>query len=189
MTDLPVLEFREPVQWAEWLEAHPDEQTGVWLKFAKKGTGVQTVNYAQTLDEALCFGWIDSVPQKLDEIYYLQKFTPRRPKSVWSLRNTKLVEQFIKDGRMRPAGQRAIDAAKADGRWDAAYAGQADFEMPDDFMKKLSKYPEGQAFYETLSRTNKFALYYRLQSAKKPETRAARMEKFITMLQKREKLY
>jgi len=188
--ELPILEFQEPEQWAEWLEAHPGETNGVWLKFAKKGTAVQTINYDQALEVALCYGWIDAISHKLDDVYYLQKFTPRRNKSVWSARNTKLVQQLIRDGKMQPAGQAQIDAAKADGRWDKAYAGQKAFAMPADFVAAVAQLsPEAQKFYENLSRSIKFAFYYRLQDAKKAETRERRMQQILDMLERGEKLY
>jgi len=162
---------------------------GVWLKFAKKASGISSVNYAQALDVALCYGWIDGQSRSLDDTYYLQKFTPRRPKSIWSKVNIAKVEALIAAGRMRPAGQAAIDAAKADGRWDQAYDSPSNTVAPDDLLAALDGHPKAKEFYATLNKTNTYAIIWRLQTAKKPETRANRLGKIITMLENGEKFH
>jgi uncharacterized protein YdeI (YjbR/CyaY-like superfamily) len=187
VNELPKLSFKTPEAWADWIQANP-EAAGVWMKIAKKGTGVTTINYDQALEVALCYGWIDGQLARLDDVFYLQRFTPRRSKGMWSVRNRQLVERLIKEGRMTPAGQVHIDAAKADGRWDAAYESQKNFVIPEDFLKELAKNKSAAEFYKALNRSNLFAIYYRLHSAKKPETRAARMRKIIDTLAAGKKL-
>lgn len=187
--DLPVLFFADQDAWEQWLNAHYGEQQGVWLKFAKKGKGITSTNYAEALDVALCYGWIDGQAQSVDDIYYLQKFTPRRPKSIWSKRNVNKVAELITAGKMKPAGQAAIDAAKADGRWDQAYDSPKDTTVPPDFQAALDANPAAKAFYATLNKTNTFAFLWRIQTAKKPETRAARIQKFVIMLSEGKKLH
>ena len=189
LANLPILLFDTPRQWEEWLGMHHARPQGVWLKFAKKGTGVSTISYAEALDVALCYGWIDARKRSCDETFWLQQFTPRRPKSVWSKVNTEHVARLIEGGRMTPAGQKEIDAAKADGRWDAAYQSQSDFTLPDDFQAELEQHPEARAFFETLNKVNRYAIYHRIVTANKPETRRARIEKFIAMLAAHEKLH
>lgn len=187
--DLPVLFFADQDAWEQWLNAHYGEQQGVWLKFAKKGKGITSTNYAEALDVALCYGWIDGQAQSVDDIYYLQKFTPRRPKSIWSKRNVNKVAELITAGKMKPAGQAAIDAAKADGRWDQAYDSPKDTTVPPDFQAALDANPAAKAFYATLNKTNTFAFLWRIQTAKKPETRVARIQKFVIMLSEGKKLH
>jgi uncharacterized protein YdeI (YjbR/CyaY-like superfamily) len=186
--DLPVVLCEKPDEWAKWIEENPDAN-GVWLKFAKKGTGVSTIDYHQALEVALCYGWIDTMANKLDEVYYLQKFTPRRAKSVWSVRNTKLAEDLIKAGKMKPSGQAEIDRAKADGRWDAAYETSSNSEIPQDFLDRLQKNKKAYEFYQTLTKANLFAIYYRLHTAKKPETRERRIQQIIDMLETGKKFH
>lgn len=179
--ELPIKLFETPEEWAAWL-AENTNADGVWIKFAKKGSGVTSINYDQALQGALCYGWIDGQLQKLDDKFYLQRFTPRRAKSPWSARNRKYAEQLIAEGKMQSAGQLQIDEAKADGRWDAAYASPSNVTIPEDFLAELAKNKKAAAFYETLNRANLYTIYYRLHTAKTPKTRAARMEKIITML-------
>lgn len=186
--DLPVLFCETPEEFEIWLQQNL-ETKGVWLKFAKKASGITSLNYDGALQVALCYGWIDGLVNPLNETYYLQKFTPRRSKSTWSTRNIKYVEALIAAGKMQPSGQKQIDTAKADGRWGNAYAGQASFVMPQDFLDELAKHPNAATFYETLNRTNKFAIYFQLTNAKKPETRTRRIQKYITMLESSEKPY
>ncbi len=178
---LPVLSFETITAFAEWIESHIVD-TGLWLKIAKKDSGVQTISYAQGLDVALCYGWIDGQKQSYDGQYFLQRFTPRRTKSVWSKINVAKVAELIKVGKMKPGGLAAIEAAKADGRWDAAYAGARTMAIAEDFAAAIEANPRAKAFWVTLNKTNKYAFNYRIHSVKKPETRQAKIEKFITML-------
>jgi uncharacterized protein YdeI (YjbR/CyaY-like superfamily) len=161
----------------------------MWLKIAKKDSGVKTISYAQALEVALCWGWIDGQKQAYDERYFLQKFTPRRARSVWSKINVEKVGALIAAGKMRPAGLAAVEAAKSDGRWAAAYDGARTIAVPEDLAAALEANPKAKAFWETLNRTNVYAFCYRVQSAKKAETRAARIEKFIGMLEEGRGIY
>jgi uncharacterized protein YdeI (YjbR/CyaY-like superfamily) len=185
----PVLTFSSMQQWNEWLEQNHNNSDGVWLQVYKKHTGIATVTHAQALEEALCFGWIDGQAKKYDELSYLQKFTPRRPKSIWSKRNVELVARLEKEGRMKPAGREQIEAAKADGRWDRAYDSPGNMTMPEDFLKELAKNKKAHAFFKTLNKTNTYAIGWRLQTAKKPETRERRMKQILEMLAREEKFH
>jgi uncharacterized protein YdeI (YjbR/CyaY-like superfamily) len=185
----PILQLASEADWEAWLGAEHATSDGVWLKFAKKGSGVETVVYAEALDVALCYGWIDSQVARLDERFYLQKFTPRRARSRWSRINRDKIEELTKQGRMKPAGLEQVELAKADGRWDAAYASPANAEIPADLQAELDANPKAAAFWETLNKSNRFAILYQLQDAKKPETRARRLAKFVGMLERAEKLY
>ena len=185
---MPILFFQTPKDWEDWLSKN-EQSNGVWVKFAKKASGIQSLTYAQALEPALCYGWIDGQAKTVDETYYMQKFTPRRPKSIWSKRNIGIVERLIAEGKMRPAGQAAIDAAKADGRWDQAYDSPSNMQIPEDFQALLDAHPKAKAFYGTLNKTNTFAILWRIQTAKKPETRSARIEKLVTMLERGEKIH
>jgi uncharacterized protein YdeI (YjbR/CyaY-like superfamily) len=186
--ELPILFFETPEEWAGWLEENI-AAPGVWLKFAKKGSGVKSINYALALDVALQYGWIDTMANKLDDTFYVQKFTPRRAKSVWSKRNREKVEAFMTEGKMKPAGLAEVERAKADGRWEAAYVGQSEASVPEDFLTELAKNKKAQAFYETLNKTNRYAIYYRLQNSKRPETRTRNIQKFIDLLAEGKKFY
>ena len=181
--------FESPALWEKWLADNHATSSGVRLQIAKKGSDKATVSYAEALDIALCYGWIDGQKGALDDQFWLQKFTPRRPKSVWSKINTKKATDLISQGRMQPAGLKEIEAAKRDGRWAAAYESQSTSQIPDDFKAELDKNPKAKAFFDTLNSVNRYAIYYRIQSAKKAETRRARIEKFIAMLNSHEKLY
>jgi uncharacterized protein YdeI (YjbR/CyaY-like superfamily) len=185
----PILEFASEAEWEAWLDAEHASSDGVWVKFAKKGSGVETVVYAEALDVALCYGWIDSQVARLDERFYLQKFTPRRSRSRWSRINRDKIEELKKQGRMMPAGLEQVELAKADGRWDAAYASPANVRTPDDLQAELDANPKAAAFWETLNKSNRYAIVFQLEDAKKPETRARRLEKFVGMLERGEKLY
>jgi uncharacterized protein YdeI (YjbR/CyaY-like superfamily) len=180
--DLPILQFDDQAAWAEWLERNHGDVGGAWLMLAKKGSGVTTVTYGEALEEALCYGWIDGQVSRHDESFYLQRFTPRRPRSKWSANNRDKVELLIAEGRMKPAGLEAIESAKADGRWDAAYPAQSKATVPDDLQQALDQNPEAKAFFETLSSQNRYAFLHRLHDAKRPETRAKRLATYITML-------
>ena len=185
----PVRAFASQDDWEAWLDAEHATSDGVWVKFAKKGSGVVTVVYAEALDVALCYGWIDSQVMSLDERFYLQKFTPRRSRSKWSRINREKIEQLTNVGRMKPAGLEQVELAKADGRWDAAYASPSTIEVPEDLQNALDANPKAAEFFATLSGSNRYAILYRLEDAKKPETRARRLDKFVGMLERGEKLY
>jgi len=185
----PILQLASPAEWERWLDAEHASSDGVWLKFAKKGSGVTTVVYAEAVDVALCFGWIDSQVMTLDERFYLQKFTPRRARSKWSKINVEKIEALTKAGRMRPAGLEQVELAKADGRWKAAYSSPANTTEPPDLKKALKASPKAAAFWANLNKSNRFAVIYQLEDAKKPETRERRLAKFIGMLERGEKLY
>ncbi|MCI0406292.1 MAG: YdeI/OmpD-associated family protein [candidate division Zixibacteria bacterium] len=179
---LKIHAFKTAKDWKKWLEKNHAKSMGIWLRFFKKGSGVPSVTYAEALDEALCFGWIDSQLQKYDEISYLQKFTPRRSKSLWSKRNIEHVGRLVKEGRMQPAGKRAMEAAQTDGRWELAYDSSGTMEVPTDFLKALSKNKKARATFAKLNRANTYAIAWRLQTAKKPQTRARRMKTLLDML-------
>ena len=185
----PVLSFASQDEWEAWLDAEHATSDGVWVKFAKKGSGVETVVYAEALEVALCYGWIDSQVMSLDERFYLQKFTPRRSRSKWSRINREKIEQLTDAGRMKPAGLEQVGLAKADGRWDAAYASPSTIEVPEDLQKALDANPKAAEFFATLPGSNRYAVLYQLEDAKKPETRARRLEKFMGMLERGEKVY
>lgn len=187
--DLPVLLFNTQKHWHDWLDEHHDQTRGVWLKHAKKSSGKQSVSYEEALEEALCYGWIDSQKQAYDSDYYLQKFTPRGPRSVWSKMNVAKVESLIKTDKMQPAGLAAMDLAKQDGRWDAAYDSPRASKVPEDFQAALDENPKAKQFFETLNKANVYGFCWRVQTAKRPETRKARIEKFIDMLNRGEKLH
>ncbi len=189
LANLPLLRCDAPRLWEDWLAAHYAQPQGVWLKIAKKGAAAASVSYADALDAALCYGWIDAQKKFYDDTFWLQKFTPRRPRSVWSKVNTAKAEQLIAAGRMTPAGQREVDAAKQDGRWGAAYQSQSALTIPDDLRVELDKHPQAKEFFDTLNKLNRYAICHRIETAKKLETRKARVEKFIAMLTAHEKLY
>ena len=180
--DQPMLAFADPAAWEKWLAAEHAGSSGLWLKLAKKGCSDTTVSYAEALDVALCFGWIDGQKRPLDDDYWLQRFTPRTPRSKWSKINRGKAEALIAAGRMRPAGLREVEAAKTDGRWAAAYDGQSAATVPDDLRLALDQDEDAAAFFATLDRANRYAVLYRIHEAKKPETRAARIAKFVAML-------
>ena len=186
--DLPVQHFQDQAAWEEWLSANAGS-TGVWLKIAKKDSGIVSVNYAQALDVALCHGWIDGQKKGLDAQFFLQRFTPRRPRSLWSKINIGHVERLTAAGRMASAGQREVDAAKADGRWQAAYAGSSLMEVPAELAAALARNRKAKAFFETLDKTNRYSFCWRVHTARKPETRTARAAKFVKMLAKGEKIH
>lgn len=187
-TDLPIIAFDDADAWEQWLVAQADAK-GLWLKIAKKGAGVPSVNYAEALDVALCHGWIDGQKRSFDDRFFLQRFTPRRPKGLWSKINIGHVERLIAAGRMRDGGLREVEAAKADGRWDAAYDGARAMEVPPELAAALAKNRKAKAFFETLNSTNRYAVCWRVQTAKKPETKAKRVEALVAMLARSEKLH
>ncbi|TXI47752.1 MAG: bacteriocin-protection protein [Lysobacter sp.] len=185
---LPVIAFVDEAAWETWLIAHADAP-GLWLKIAKKTAGIASVDYAGALDVALCHGWIDGQKRGFDADYFLQRFTPRRPKSLWSKINIGHVERLIAAGRMRAGGQREIDAAKADGRWAAAYDGASRMDVPEALAAALARDPKAAAFFETLNKTNRYAVCWRVQTAKTEATRASRVEALVAMLARGEKIH
>jgi len=187
--DQPVISFESRDAWAAWLAEHHAASPGLWLKFAKKASGITTVSYSEALDVALCYGWIDGQKDKLDGDFWLQRFTPRQPRSKWSRINRDRVAALVARGEMQPAGLREVERAKADGRWEAAYDGQRAATVPDDLRRELENNAAAREFFATLDSANRYAILYRLQEAKKPETRARRLKAFVTMLTERKKLH
>ena len=177
-----IISFRSPAEFRKWLAAHHGKSDGIWLRIFKKNSDTASITYAEALDEALCFGWIDGQKQKHDAESWLQKFTRRRAKGGWSRINTGHAERLIKAGRMKAPGQAEVDAAKKDGRWKTAYDSPSNSTFPDDFLAALSKVPKAKAFFNSLNKANLYAISYRLQTAKKPETRQRRMELILAML-------
>ena len=188
-TDLPIQSFASKTKWAEWLAKQHDKSAGVWLKLAKKDSGIPSVTYDEALDVALCYGWIDGQKKGFDDKYWLQKFTLRGPKSIWSKINTEKAERLIAAGEMKPAGLKAIEAARQDGRWDAAYSSQRNMSVPEDFQAALDKNKKAKIFFTTLNSANRYAILFRIQTANKAETRAKRIQQFIQMLERGEKLH
>lgn len=188
-TSQPILFFKTQKEWEEWLEKNHDKVDGIWIQLYKKASGVESLTYDQALDEALCYGWIDGMVKKYDEKSFIQRFTPRRARSIWSHRNTQNIERLTKLGKMKPRGIAEVERAKADGRWEKAYASPANTKVPEDFIKEIKKNKKAYEFFQTLNKSNLFAIAYQLQDAKKPETRERRMKKFINMCEKGEKLY
>jgi uncharacterized protein YdeI (YjbR/CyaY-like superfamily) len=187
--ELPIVLFASPAELEAWLEREQASSAGVWLKIAKKGSGVTSVSYAEALEVALCFGWIDSQKRAFDEKHFLQRFTPRRPRGRWSRINREKAEELIAAGRMQSAGLAQVEAAKADGRWDAAYEGQRTAEVPADLQRELDARPAAREFFATLDSANRYAIVYRLGEAKKPETRERRLRKFVEMLEREERIH
>ena len=187
MVEQPIIAFANATEFRTWLTQNHADHPGIWLKFAKKASGIPTVTYAEALDEALCLGWIDGQVKSIDATYYLQKFTRRGKRSIWSKINVGHVARLEKEGRMKLSGCAAVDAAKADGRWEAAYHSPSSAEMPDDFLAALSKEPKAQAFFETLNKSQRYSFFFRITTAKKPETRTKRIADFIAMLNRGEK--
>jgi uncharacterized protein YdeI (YjbR/CyaY-like superfamily) len=188
-TDLPTKPFASKKQWSDWLARQHDKSSGIWLKLAKKGSGIKSVTYEEALDAALCYGWIDGQKKGFDDEYWLQKFTPRGPKSIWSQINTQKVEGLIARGEMKPAGLKAIEAAREDGRWDAAYASQKNITVPEDFQAALDQNTKAKATFEKLKSAERYSFLFRIHNARKPETRARHIQKFIEMLEKGEKFH
>jgi uncharacterized protein YdeI (YjbR/CyaY-like superfamily) len=187
--ELPVILFEKKNDWADWLDKQHAESAGVWLRIAKKDSGIQSVSYDEALEVALCYGWIDGQKQSYDETSWLQKFTRRGEKSTWSKINRGKVQALIDSGHMKPAGLTAIEKAKKDGRWDSAYDSPGNAAVPDDFQAALDNNPEAKDFFEKLNRANRYAILFRIQTAKKVETRTRRIEEFIRMLERHEKLH
>jgi uncharacterized protein YdeI (YjbR/CyaY-like superfamily) len=186
---VPILEFKTARVFETWLKRNHNDSTGLWLKIFKKDSGKRTISYAEALDVALCYGWIDGQKKAHDEQAWLQKFCPRGAKSIWSKINTGHVERLIHESRMQPAGLKAVEKAKADGRWEKAYDSPGNMTIPEDFLKELSKNKKAEEVFKGLNKTNLFSIGFRLQTAKKPETREKRMKEIIEMLAKGEKFH
>ncbi|MCU1440380.1 MAG: hypothetical protein JWP85_1377 [Rhodoglobus sp.] len=189
MADYEVLEFASEAEWEQWLAAHHDSAAGIRIALAKKGSSLESVTQPQALDVALCYGWIDGIRHALDDKRYVQTYTPRRSRSLWSQVNRDKVAALIAAGRMQPAGQAEIDRAKADGRWDAAYAPVKNSEVPDDLAAAIAASPAAAEFFPTLTSQNRFALIFRTTTAKRAETRARRIAGFVEMLERGETIY
>src|ERR671921_424741 len=187
--ELSIIPFASRDAWAAWLDEHHATSDGVWLKIAKKGSAIETVSYAEALDVALCYGWIDGQKASFDERHWLQRFTPRRPRSKWSKVNRQKATELMEKGEMRHAGLREVERAKADGRWEEAYDAQSTATVPEDMRRELEKNQRALEFFSKLDSRNRYAILYRIQDAKKPETRARRIEKYVAMLAEQKKLY
>ncbi|MCW3076363.1 MAG: bacteriocin-protection protein YdeI/OmpD-associated family [Bacteroidetes bacterium] len=187
--DLPILAFNTPQEFTSWLANNHTISAGIWIRLFKIKSGVPTITYAQALDVALCYGWIDGQKKVYDTESWLQKFTPRRNKSIWSKRNQEHVERLTKLGMMEAAGIKEVEAAKADGRWEQAYESSSNMVVPPDFLNELTKDKKAEAFFKTLNKTNIYSIVWRLQTAKKPETRTKRMQVILEMLKKGEKFH
>jgi uncharacterized protein YdeI (YjbR/CyaY-like superfamily) len=185
----PIRAFRSQAEFEGWLEKNYDSPDGIWIRFARKGSGIESVSHPEALDSALCFGWIDALRLPETEKTYLHRFLPRRTKSLWSKINREKALSLIESGRMRPAGLAEIERAKSDGRWDAAYDSPANAKMPADFQRELDRNPKAKAFFETISRVNRYAIIWRLVTAKKQETRDKLARKFLDMLERGETIH
>ena len=183
---LPILPFTDAAALETWLEVQPDDHPGIWLKLAKRAAGVPTVSRAEAVDAGLCFGWIDGLINSYDESFFLLRFTPRRRKSKWSLINVERAEQLIAQGRIRPRGLREIAAARADGRWEAAYPPPSRIQVPADLQEALDAKPEAAAFFATLTGANRYAILYRLHDVRDPAKRSAAIAKSVAKLLRRE---
>ena len=187
--DLPVLSFTSEAEFDAWLSQHYTETTGFWLRYFKKGSNKETITHDKAVDVALCWGWIDGLANKYDDISYLVRFTPRRPKSIWSKVNVAKVEKLIEAGRMQPSGLAQVEKAKADGRWDIAYQPASKMEVPADFIDLIKQDPETYAFYQTLNKANLYAIGFRLTTVADPKKRAAKMQQLADMLKRKEKIH
>jgi uncharacterized protein YdeI (YjbR/CyaY-like superfamily) len=186
---LPIMPFATVRKWERWLEAHHESSPGLWLKLAKKNSGIASITYGEALEVALCFGWIDSQKAGYDELYFLQRFTARGPRSRWSLVNREKAEGLEREGRLRPPGLAQVQRAREDGRWEAAYAGQARATVPEDLQRELDGDPTARAFFMSLESHNRYAILYRIQEARRPETRARRIQRYMEMLRAGERLH
>jgi len=187
--EIPILSFKNAKAWETYLSKINGNSNGVWLQLAKKSSGMTSVTYSEALDVALCCGWIDGQKKAFDESTWLQKFTPRGARSIWSRINREKALELIQCGRMKPAGMQAIEKAKADGRWASAYDSQKSATVPTDFQAELVAHPDANSFFSTLDSGNRYAILFRIQTAKKPETRSRRIQEFIAMLERKEKIH
>jgi uncharacterized protein YdeI (YjbR/CyaY-like superfamily) len=188
MSELPVLGFATPAEWEAWLSRN-HESAGLWISFAKVSSGIPSITHDEALAVALCYGWIDGQVKRTDAEHWIQRFTPRRAKSRWSQVNREKAERLIADGRMQPPGMRQVESAKADGRWDAAYRPPSRSTIPDDLAAAFERAPEAREFFATLDSRNRYAVLYRIEQAKRPETRARRIATFVEMLSRGETLH
>lgn len=186
---LPVMSFGSTDAWDAWLAAHHADSPGLWLKIAKKGAAGTTISYSDALDVALCHGWIDGQKGRYDDDYWLQRFTPRKPASKWSKINTERAAALTASGRMRPAGLREVERAQADGRWEQAYESQSRIAVPEDLARALAANERASAFFATLDSANRYAILYRISAAKRPETRAKRIDTYVAMLSEHKKIH
>ena len=187
--EIPMMSFPSAQEWERWLAENLGSECGIWMQLAKKGSGITTVTYDEALDVALCYGWIDGQKKSLDADFFLQKFTPRRKKSLWSKRNVGKALELIEAGRMQAAGLAEVELARKDGRWDAAYDLARDMTVPEDFVQAVGQDEKASAFFATLNKTNLYAIAWRLQTAKTPETRARRFAGLLEMVMKGEKFH
>ena len=187
--DLPTRSFKSQDDWKEWLVKNHKRSDGIWLKLAKKGSPAPSLTYAEAVETALCFGWIDGQKKAHDEAWWLQKFTRRGPRSIWSKINRQKVKDLIASGQMQPAGLEAVDSAKRNGRWDSAYNSPGTSNVPSDFHTALKANARAKEFFSTLNSANRYAILWRLQTAKRAETRERRIREFVAMLEKHEKLH
>ena len=187
-TEQPVLFFATPADLEAWMGEHGEESDGIWLKFAKKDSGIESVVYAEAVEIALSYGWIDGQAKRHDDHHYLQRFTPRRPRSKWSKINREKAERLMAEGRMRPAGLREVERAKEDGRWDEAYDSPSTATVPDDFRAALDAEPAAAEFFASLGSTRRYSFLYRIADAKRPETRAKRIAEYVELLARGETL-
>ncbi|MDN5274809.1 MAG: hypothetical protein JWP06_710 [Candidatus Saccharibacteria bacterium] len=187
--DLPVISFKDSTAWEAWLSTNVTLHSGIWLKIAKKKSGVESISHPEALDVALCYGWIDGLRRSFDEVYFLQKFTPRRSRSLWSKINIEKVGMLIASGRMQASGLTEITAAKADGRWDVAYESQKNATIPPDLAAAFKKNTRAKEFFESLNNANQYAVLWRLMTAKTPETRLSRLQKLLDVLERGEKFH
>ncbi len=189
LNGLEIILFQDQQEWDNWLEQNQASSPGLWLKIAKKGAGFESVTYDQALESALCYGWIDGQKKPYDDSAWLQKFNRRGPRSIWSKNNRLKAEALIANGRMKPDGLAAIEQAKANGQWDSAYESQKGIGIPEDLQHALDQHPAARAFFATLNSANRYAILYRLQVAKKPEVRARKLQQFVEMLERGEKIH
>ena len=187
--DLPVISFSTTEEWERWLEENHAVSKGIWIRIFKKGSGVASIVYQQALDGALCYGWIDGQLKTYDDVSYIQRFTPRRPKSTWSKRNVEHVARLECEGRMKSAGLQAVEDAKADGRWECAYDSQSNMSIPEDFVQALNNNKQALDFFESLDKVNKYSIVWRIQTAHKPATREKRIAQLLDMLKRGEKFH
>lgn len=187
--DLQIKSFKDKRGWSTWLDKNHASSRGVWLRIAKKAAGIRSVSYSDALEVALCYGWIDGQKRSNDEVSWLQKFTPRRAGSIWSAINREKALELIKNGQMKPGGLKAIDLAKENGQWASAYDSQSKITLPPDFQAELDKNAKAKAFFSTLNSANRYAFLFRLQNARKPETRLKRLQQFIAMLEAHQKFH
>jgi uncharacterized protein YdeI (YjbR/CyaY-like superfamily) len=187
--DLKIIHFKTIKELEKWLEKNHTKSEGIWLHFFKKDSGIKSINWSDAVEAGLCYGWIDGQANPYDSKSYIQKFTPRRAKSIWSKRNTEKAEALMKEGRMKKAGLQQIELAKANGRWTKAYDSPKNMKVPDDFLQQLSKNKKAKIFFDGLNKANQYAIAWRLQTAKKPETRERRLKMILEMMREGKKFH